>query len=261
MKYAVTILLAIVFFAWQPFAQQSVLNTDIHSGTSNKVVFVYGGQINKTFLKYVTTLTDKTNPKICFIPTASGDNPDYIESWNKMCKQFSFESHVLRTFSASSNSQTFEEQLLQMDGIIVGAGNAINMLAVWKAQGIDTILRKAYEKGIVIAGGSAGSLCWFKNGYTGSRPLGLTKIEGLNFLNFSHCPHYHSDPKRRPQYEQGILNGDILPGYACDDLSGLLFVNGEFKKSVSLDKANNNYFVSVVDGKLTEELLPSEIIK
>ena len=132
-----------------------------------------------------------------------------------------------------------------MDAVIVGAGNAINMLAIWKAQGIDTILRKVYDRGIIIAGGSAGSLCWFKNGYTGSRPLVLTKIEGLSFLNFSHCPHYHSDLKRKPLYLNGILNGDILPGYACDDLSGLLFINGAFKKSVSQNKENNNYFIKV----------------
>jgi peptidase E len=257
MKCILIIFLSIIIFSKSSIAQQPAKGID----TTDKTIFVYGGQLNKSFLRYTLTLTNKSSPKVCFIPTASGDNPEYIDFWNKLCKQFSLNSYVLKTFSVSSNTQTFEEQLLQMDLIIVGAGNAVNMLAIWKAQGIDTILRKAYDKGIVIAGGSAGSLCWFSNGYTGSKPLGLTKIDGLGFLNFSHCPHYHSDPKRLPLYQQGVLNGDIFPGYACDDLSGLLFVNGILKKSVSQNKSNNNYFVSVIDGKIKEELLKAEIIK
>jgi dipeptidase E len=257
MKRIFIILLSIIIFSTRSIAQQPAKEIDI----ADKTLFVYGGQLSKNFLRYTLTLAKKSNPKVCFIPTASGDNPEYIDFWNKLCKQFSFNSYVLKIFSVSSNIQTFEEQLLQMDVIIVGAGNTVNMLAIWKAQGIDTILRKAYDKGIVIAGGSAGSLCWFSNGYTGSRPLGLTKIDGLGFLNFSHCPHYHSDPKRLLLYQQGILNGDIFPGYACDDLSGLLFVNGILKKSVSQNKSNNNYFVSVADGKIKEELLKAEILK
>jgi peptidase E len=261
MKSRFIILLTATLLFQNLLAQRATLNSDTTTKNSDKVIFAYDGQLNKTFLKYIITLTNKPNPKICFLPTASGDNPEYIDFWNNLCKKLSIRTQVLRTFSASSNFQTFEEQLLQTDVIIVGAGNAINMLAIWKAQGIDTILRKAYEKGIVIAGGSAGSLCWFSNGYTGSRPLGMTKIEGLSFLNFSHCPHYHSDPKRKSLYHQGILTGDILPGYACDDFSGVLFINGSFKKSVSRSRDNNSYFVSIVDGKLNEELLTSEIIK
>lgn len=261
MKSRLFIFLTVTLLFQNLLAQQVTLNNDRIVKNSDKVIFTYGGELNKTFLKYILTLTNKTNPNICFLPTASGDNPSYIGFWEKLCRQLSIKGQVLKTFSASSNLQSFEEQLLRMDVIIVGSGNAINMLAIWKAQGIDTILRKAYEKGIVIAGGSAGSLCWFSNGYTGSRPLGLTKIEGLGFLNFSNCPHYHSEPKRKALFQQGILTGDILPGYACDDLSGVLFINGFFKKSVSQNRDNNSYFVSVVDGKLNEDRLISEIIK
>lgn len=254
-------LIAVLLFMKSSGQQSAITNNETTSKPPEKIIFAYGGQLNKIFLKYIIKLTNKSNPKICFLPTASGDNPEYIAFWNKLCKQLLIKAQVLKTFSASSNLHSFAEQLLQSDVIIVGAGNAINMLAIWKAQGIDTILKKAYEKGIVIAGGSAGSLCWFSNGYTGSRPLGMTKIEGLSFLNFSHCPHYHSDPKRKPFYQQGILTGDILPGYACDDFSGVLFINGSFRKSVSQNRENNNYFVSIVDGKINEELLTSEIIK
>ena len=94
-----------------------------------------------------------------------------------------------------------------------------------------------------------------------SRPLELTKLEGLGFLNFSYCPHYHSDSRRKPKYEQGILNGDILPGYACDDLTGALFINGTFNKSVSQTTNDNTYFVSTIDGQVKDEKLKSNIIK
>ena len=96
-----------------------------------------------------------------------------------------------------------------MDAIIVGGGNTLNMLGIWKAQGIDTVLRKTYERGIVLAGGIAGSLCWFTGGYSDSRPMQLTIINGLAFLNFSHCPHYHSEPARKPLYWQAILDGKL----------------------------------------------------
>jgi peptidase E len=261
MKIVLLIFLAVFLQSGDAFAQQLPAGSDTGVKNPEKIIFAYGGQLNKTFLKYIITLAGKSNPKICLLPTASGDNPEYIDFWNKLCKQLSLGSQVVRTFSVSSHSQTFEEQLLEMDVIIVGGGNAVNMLAVWKAQGIDTLLKKAYDRGIVIAGGSAGSLCWFGDSYTGSRPLGLTKFTGLNFLNFSHCPHYNSDPKRKPFYQKGILSGDILPGYACDDLSGILFKNGSYSKSVSQNKDNNSYFVSIVDGKIKEELLVPEIIK
>jgi peptidase E len=170
--------------------------------------------------------------------------------------------YVLRTFLRSSPDQkTYEEEILNFDAIIVGGGSTLNMIAIWEAQGIDTVLRKAYDKGIILAGGSAGSLCWFAEGYSDSRPKELTIIKCLGFLNYSHSAHYHGELARRPLYLQAILDGKLKSGYACDDLAGLLFVNGIVKKSVSQNTDNNNYFVSVKDGKINEESLPAEIIE
>ncbi len=151
--------------------------------------------------------------------------------------------------------------IMSMNAIIVGGGSTLNMIAIWKAQGIDTVLMKAYNKGIVLAGGSAGSLCWFTGGYSDSRPKQLSIVNGLAFLNFSHCPHYHSEPTRKPLYFQAILDGKHKPGNACDDLAALLLVNGKLKKSVSLNSENNNYFISVENGKIKEELLPPSPLK
>jgi peptidase E len=148
-----------------------------------------------------------------------------------------------------------------MDAIIVGGGSTLNMMAVWKAQGIDTVLRNAWRKGVVMAGGSAGSLCWFTGGMTDSRPIKLSLVECLGFIQTSHCPHYHSEPTRKPLYQQAILGGKLGPGYACDDRAGILFQNEKLIKSVAIDDDSHTYFLSVVDGKIKEDVLPVERIK
>lgn len=227
----------------------------------DKMLFVYGGSTTIAFIKYIITLTNKSNPTICYVPTASADNQTSIDSWYEISQELNFNPTVLRTFISSSPEQeSFEDVIMSADAIIVGGGNTLNMVGIWKIHGIDTILKKAYEKGIILAGGSAGSLCWFNGGYTDSRPQKLTVFEGLNLLEYSHCPHYSSGPSRRPMYLKGILSGEIKPGYACDDLAGLLFVNGKVTKSISQDVYYNNYFISVKDGEIHEELLPAELI-
>lgn len=232
------------------------------SKSQNKTIFITGGAFGKQYIQYVATLTNKQNPKICFVPTASADNPYAINGFYSACEELQVRPYILRTFINSNPSQkSWEETIMGMDAIIVGGGSTLNMMAIWKAQGIDTVLKKAYDKGIVMSGGSAGSLCWFLDGSTDSRPKELSVVECLGFLNFSHSPHYHAEPARRPLYHQLILQGKLKPGYACDDRAGLLFVNGTLKRSVSLSEDNNSYFVSVVDGKIKEELIPSEILK
>lgn len=243
---------------------QTIKTAGIEKNPGDKIICISGSMSNdsKTFIKYIAALTGKPNPKICYVPTASADNPYGIVEWYSTCVDLPVRPFVLRTFlNADSSQQTFEQTILSMDAIVVGGGSTLNMLGIWKAQGIDTVLRKAYERGIVLAGGSAGSLCWFTGGYSDSRPQKLTIIDGLAFLNYSHCPHYHSEPSRKPLYWQAILDGKLKEGYACDDNAALVFINGAMKKSISLDKENNNYFISVVNGKIKEEMLPAEIIK
>lgn len=243
----------ILFFALIPIVTYSQYD---------KKAFVYGGQITKEFIKYTASLTNKEKPKICFLPTATADNQRYINYWYELCSDLDIEPKVMTVWiNSSTQKQTFEEILLEMDAIIVGGGNTLNMLAIWKAQKIDTALQKAYEKGIVIAGGSAGSLCWFNAGTTDSRPKELTIVKGLDFLNYSHCPHYHSEKSRKPLYHQNILDKKLTNGYACDDRSGILFINGKVKNSVSLDSESFSYYVYEENGKIIEEKLPTEIIR
>ena len=225
-------------------------------------IFAYGsGRLTKEFLDYTKELTGKDRPKMCFLPTASGDDEGYIERWYQACKALDIEPYVLRVWINSIEQQhSWEELILPMDAIVVGGGNTLNMLAIWEAQGITELLKQAYEKGTVMTGGSAGSLCWFNAGTTDSRPKEYSIVECVGFLNYSHCPHYHSEESRIPLYHQNIKTGKLTDGYACDDRAGLHFVNGEFKKAVSLNVSNNAYFVSLKGGKVIEEKLKARIL-
>lgn len=231
------------------------------TSTIEKKIFIYGGGVTKEFIGYTARLTGKEKPKICLIPTAKGDRDQYIIYWYELCSELDVEPHVLRVWINSADQQeSWEEILTEMDAIIVSGGNTLNMLAIWKAQEIDLALRKAYDKGTILAGGSAGSLCWFNGGTTDSRPKELSIVKGLNFLEFSHCPHYNTEESRRPMYHKNILEGRLSDGYACDDESGILFVDGNAVKAVSIGEDNYSYYVYKKDGKIIEERMESEKI-
>ena len=233
----------------------------IPTQAQDQVIFPFGGGLNKSFIKEIISLTGKTRPKICFLPTASGDSEQSIIRWFQLVNDLSLEPHVQKVWISSYNmKQSFEEVLLGMDAILVGGGNTLNMMAIWKAQGIDVVLKKALEKGIVLAGGSAGSLCWFINGTTDSRPQELSVVEGLGFLPFSHSPHYHSEEFRQPLYHKNIQSGIFKAGYAMDDFAGIIFKNGKPFKAVSLGEEYNCYFVYLKDGQVVEEKLKANIL-
>lgn len=228
----------------------------------DQYIFPCGSGLSKSFINEIIKLTGKERPKICFLPTASGDSERSIIRWYELVHDLSVEPSVQRVWISSYNQkETFEEVLLDVDAIVVGGGNTLNMIAIWKAQGIDMVLKKALEKGIVLAGGSAGSLCWFDNGTTDSRPAELSVVEGLGFLPFSHCPHYDSEEYRRPLYHKNIKNGIFKAGYAMDNNAGILFKNGKPFKVFSSDENHNSYYVYMKDGEIVEEKLESIILK
>jgi len=250
-------IIAVCLLSLEPCASQP----NMLSGGIDKTIFVYGNGMERKFIKYVADLTDEKYPEICFITTASADHPGIIKHLEELTSGLNIRSKFLVTFISSSPEQeSFADIIFSSDAVMVGGGNTLNMLGIWKAQGIDTLLQQAYDKGIVLAGGSAGSLCWFNGGVTDSRPKELSLMDCLGFLDHSHAPHYNDDT-RRAIYKKAVLEGKLSPGYACEDGAGLLFINGEFAKSISLDPEYNNYFVSVTNRKISEKLLPATILK
>lgn len=205
--------------------------------------------------------TGKEKPKVCFMPTASGDNQAYINYWLESAKKLSIEPFVQKVFIESATQKvSFEEFLLGMDAILVPGGNTLDMIALWQAHGIDKILKKAWEKGIVLSGSSAGAICWFHEGLSDSRPMALSSVKCLGFLKGSVSPHYHSSKNRASTYQEMILKGDIKPGYGLDENAGLYFENEKIAKVLAADAKSKVYHIAVEGGSIVEQVLEPEII-
>jgi peptidase E len=226
----------------------------------DKHIIAFGGDgfladpQNKLSAHFVLGLTGKDRPRVCFIPTASGDGPIYSESFHARYSDDICESSHLNLFNREVKD--LRGFLLSQDLIYVGGGNTANMLAVWRVHGVNKILHEAYEKGIVLCGTSAGSLCWFECGVTDSFGVDLAPLyDGLGFISGSNCPHYDSEILRQPQYYKFIMEG--LPGgYAADDGAALHFVNGEFQEAVSSKPNARAFRVEKEDNDIIETPLP-----
>jgi len=134
-------------------------------------ILIAGGGFGTGFIRYMATLTGARRPKLLYLPTASADSQATIIEWYKNCAPLEVYPLVQNSFIASARQkQSWEEVLLSVDGIVASGGNTLNQQAIWQAQGIDVVLRKAWDKGIVLGGASAGSICWFEEGTTDSRP-------------------------------------------------------------------------------------------
>jgi dipeptidase E len=228
--------------------------------TSRKIL-VAGGNFNTAFIRYMAQLTGKTRPKLLYLPTASADSAQGIISWYRNCAPLEVEpSHQVSFIASAQQAQSWDEVLLSVDGIVCSGGNTLNQQAIWKAQGIDGVLRQAWDRGIVLGGASAGSLCWFEEGTTDSRPKELSKVECLGFLKGSHSPHYDAEKDRRPTYHRLIAAGQLKPGYACDNDAGIYFEETEVKRVVSARAPAKCYYVSVTDGRVNERVLEPELI-
>ena len=206
--------------------------------------------------KYILSLSPNKNPRVCFLPTASGDAGSYV---NKFYKAFSAENCHMSHFSVF-NSNHPNEFLLEQDIIYVGGGNTFNMLNLWSARGVDKILKKAYENGIILCGISAGSLCWFESGNTDSFGK-MDKIDCLGLLPFSNSPHFNSEKTRRPNFENLIKNKDISAGYGVDENVAVHFENEKLYKAIKEKEEASAYFISLENGILKEKLINPENIE
>ena len=224
-------------------------------------ILIAGGGYNTAFIRYMAALTGKDRPKILYLPTAQADRPEGNVSFFQNCAPLNVTPSVQDSFINSHRmDKSWEEVLLSVDGIVCSGGNTLNQQAIWRAQGIDVLLRQAWDKGIVLGGASAGSLCWFEEGTTDSRPKVLTTVKCLGLLKGSHCPHYDRETDRRPLYHKLIGSGEMKPGYACDNDAGIYFEDNEVKRVVHTRAEAKCYYVSVSGGKAMEKVLEPEMI-
>ena len=203
---------------------------------------------------HVLSLTDKNRPKVCCIPTATGDaSANLVRFYSRFPASLCELSH-LALFERTVTD--IREYLLSQDVIFVLGGNTANMLAAWRVHGVDLVLKEAWEAGVVLCGGSAGSLCWFECGTTDSFDLNDLKplYDGLGFLPGSHCPHYDGEAQRRPLYQSLIAEG-FPPGYAIDDDAAIHFTGTEVSEVVSGRAGATAYRVELMEGKVVETSL------
>lgn len=210
-------------------------------------------------VEYLLELAGKPRARVAFIPTAQGDASEgLLNMYARFPAERTERSH-LALFDRTI--EDIEAYLLSQDIIMVAGGNTANMLAVWRVHGVDRALRAAWEAGVILTGGSAGSLCWFEGGTTDS--FNLQRLaplhDGLGFLPGSHCPHYDGEEQRRPLYHQLVRDG-FPAGYAADDDAALHFVGQELKEVVSAREGASAYRVERVDGKAVETKLEARLL-
>jgi peptidase E len=202
--------------------------------------------------RYVLKASGKRKPKVCFVPTASGDAQGYIDRFYESFKTLPCKPSHLTLFRPSEWKQDLAGQILGADVLYVGGGNTFNMLTLWRAWGVDKLIRRAYRNGTVLAGLSAGAICWFEQGNTDSLGRGLAPMGCLGWLKGSCCPHYDGEAQRRPVHHSLMAKGKLIAGYAADDGVGLHFVNQKLVRIVSSRPKAKGYWVERVKGKTVE---------
>ncbi len=202
---------------------------------------------------YVLGLTGAARPKVCFLPTASGDADHYVVRFYRRFAGACEASHV-SLFRRDRCGQAVEgdiaAHLLAQDVVYVGGGNVVSMLGAWRAHGLDAVLRRAWRKGVVMCGPSAGSLCWFAESLTAFHGA-PRRVRGLGLLPYSNCVHYTNEPERRGEYHRFVGDG-MRPGFAADDGAALHFRGEELHRVVASRPHAQAYRVEPVDDEVVE---------
>jgi peptidase E len=208
----------------------------------------------------ILDLSDKAEPRILFLPTAGGDATAQIQSFyatygNRPCR-----AEHLSLFRLEDSLRSLRDIVLDQDIIYVGGGSMRNLLAIWGAHGLDTLLIEAYRRGVVMAGLSAGAMCWFEGGIT--RSSGPPEpFKGLGLLKDSLSVHADGDPLRLPVFLHAVENGLLPGGWAVDDGAGLLFQDGKLERIVSARPGAGVVRADAVGGELVRNRIAGELLE
>ena len=188
---------------------------------------------NSLLDEFVLSLVGTSSPRVCFLPTASGDAEGYVARFYRAFSALDCRPTDLQLFSRTV--EDLDAFVLAQDIVYVGGGNTASMLAVWRAHGLDGVLARAWEEGVILCGLSAGMNCWFEGSVTDSFSIGnLAPLsDGLGLLPGSCCPHYDGEEQRRPAFHRFIGSGELSGGWAADDGAALVFSGTELEEVVS----------------------------
>jgi dipeptidase E len=225
--------------------------------TAPKQIVAFGGggfsmeSGNPLLDDYVMGLTRAERPRVCFLPSASGDADHYIVRFYRAFSAHRCEASHISLFRREQGPEDLRRHLLSQDLIYVGGGSVISLLGVWRAHGIDVILREAWEAGVILAGLSAGSLCWFAEAVTGfhGEPQ---RLEGIGLLPFSNCVHYEPRKSSRRESYHRFLREGMRGGYAAEDGAALHFVDQELSRVVASRPQARGYRLDVSGQRVVE---------
>jgi dipeptidase E len=199
---------------------------------------------------YVLAATGRDRPRVCFLPTASGDADHYVVRFYRRFSGVADTSHVSlfrRDKGGGAVEGDLEAHLLQQDLIYVGGGSVLSLLGTWRAHGVDSILKRAWRRGVMLCGLSAGSLCWFSEAITAFHGP-PEPVRGLGLLPHSNCVHYDGEAERGEVYRRMVADGRLREGYAAEDGAALHFEGRELLRVVS-SRAKARAFRVSADGE------------
>jgi dipeptidase E len=234
----------------------------VSAGARSPQIVAFGGggfsmEWGNTLLDdHVLSLTGVARPRVCFLPTASGDADHYVVRFYRAFPSSVCEPSHISLFRRETGVGDPREHLLSQDLIYVGGGSLVSLLGTWRAHGIDEVLREAWQQGVVLCGGSAGSLCWFEEVVSGFHEGPPRRMSGLGFLPYSNAVHYNEEAGRRTAFLEAIAAG-FPAGFGVGDGAALHFVGSELAAVVASRPGALARHASLgVAGEVVEEPLP-----
>jgi len=230
-----------------------------------RLIFAMGGggftmePSNPLLDDFVLSLADVAEPRMLFLPTASGDTNAQINAFKNRFGERACVAEQLSLFHLRDATRTLEDIVLEQHIIYVGGGSMRNLLALWRAHELDRLLVQAWQRGTVLAGLSAGAMCWFQGGVT--RSSGPPEpIEGLGILPGSLTVHADGEPERLPVWLAAVRDGTLPGGWALDDGVGLLFRGLDVERAVSSRPGAGAQRVDAIAGELLRKRVDVELL-
>jgi dipeptidase E len=213
---------------------------------------------------FMLSLARRTPARVCLIPTASGDSVAYVAQFYRALSGRCIPTDLTLSDSPvlprrPASTRDLAAFVAEQDVFYVGGGSTLHLLALWRAHGLDRLLRDAWKSGAVLAGVSAGMNCWFEACITDSFGELEPLRDGLGFLQGTACPHYDGEAKRRPALHGALLQG-LPPAYAAEDSAALHFVGENLVEAVASYPDARAYRVGVREGRVVEEAIPTRFL-